>query len=145
MHSGDSGYWAGMLFLLAIVGIAAGSAWIWRIGAGDEDPNASFWRSHPRGGHGSRLRLPAVSDPPTWGWIVTRLEMAIAVGSVVAAIAGPALLTRWARPLEEHQGLATALWAIAIIAALVGATLILRIGLSDPEREAPPWRLHDLD
>ena len=133
--------WSLIVFGVAIVGVVVGLAWIWRISRMGEDLNASFWRSHPRGGHGSRLpAFDPFDERPTWGWIVTRLEIIVALGSIVVAIAGPALLTRWERPLNEHLGLAVALWAIAITTALVGTLWILRIASRGPEHRSSWWR-----
>jgi hypothetical protein len=116
-----------IVLAIAITGMAIGFLWIRRIAAGDEDLGSSFWRSHPHGGQGSRLPSWPSDEQTTVHWFATCAWMGIAVGSVVAAVAGPIVLTRWERPLEESAALAGALWVTAIIAAIVGTWWMLRI------------------
>ena len=119
----------GQVILLAvgILGMAVGFLWIRRITSGEEDLGSSFWRSHPHGGQGSRLPFWPGNEQTTLHWFATRAWIAVALGSVVAAFAGPIVLTRWERPLEESAALAAALWVAAIIAAIVGTFWMLRI------------------
>jgi hypothetical protein len=132
--------WGAILFGIGVVGLVVAFLWVRRIAAGDEDPDASFWRSHPRGGRGSRVPVPTIGNPPTWGWIVTRLQVVVAVGSVGIAVFGPMVLTRWARPINESAGLAAALWIVAILAALAGTFWILRIAYRGLEQGPSWWR-----
>jgi drug/metabolite transporter (DMT)-like permease len=116
-----------VLLAIALTGMAVGLVWIRRITAGDEDLGSSFWRSHPGGGQGSRLPSWPGDEQTTLHWVATRAWVAIGLGSVVAAVAGPIVLTRWERPLEESAALAAALWIAAIMAAITGTLWMLRI------------------
>ena len=134
----DGPPWQAVMLGIGVLGMVVGFLWIRRIAAGDDDLGSSFWRSHPRGGHGSIL--PALQRPPTWRWIATRLGLVVALGSVVVSIAGPALLQRWEASLDRSLPMAAALWAIAIVAALVGTAWMLRIARGDADGDAAPWR-----
>ena len=127
-----------ILLGIGVVGSIVGILWMRRIASFGEDLDASFWRSHPRGGRGSIL--PAMRHPPTWRWIALRLGMVVALGSVVVSIAGPVLLQRWEAPLDRYLPLAAALWAIAVVAALVGTAWMLRIAQGDADGDASRWR-----
>ena len=128
MLNPDSGTPAQVILLaVAITGMTVGFLWIRRITGGEEDLESSFWRSHPHGGQGSRLPSWPGDEQTTLRWIATRAWIAVAIGSVVAAVAGPIVLTRWERPLEESATLAAALWVVAIMAAVVGTLWMLRI------------------
>ena len=116
-----------IVFAIAVTGMVIGLAWIGRIAGGREDLGSSFWRSHPHGRRGSRLPDWPSDEQATPRWIVTRAWIAVALASVVAAVAGPIVLTRWERPLEESVALAAALWVVAIMAAIVGTLWMLRI------------------
>ena len=116
-----------IVFAVAITGMVFGFVWIRRITAGEEDLGSSFWRSHPHGGRGSRLPFWPTDEQTTLRWFATRAWIAVALGTVVAAIAGPIVLTRWERPLEESAALAAAMWVAAIMAAVVGTWWMLRI------------------
>jgi hypothetical protein len=119
--------WWQILLGIAIVGLVVGFLWIRQIAAGDEDLGSSFWRSHPHGGRGSRLPSWPGDEQTTLSWIATRAWIVVALGTVVAALAGPIVLRRWDRPLEEAAALAGALWVAAIMAAIVGTWWMLRI------------------
>ena len=116
-----------IVLAVGITGMAIGFLWIRRITAGDEDLGSSFWRSHPGGGRGSRLPSWPGDEQTTLHWVATHAWIAVAIASVVAAVAGPIVLTRWERPLEESAVLAGALWVAAIMAAIVGTLWMLRI------------------
>ena len=131
--------WGLIVAVIALIGITVGFLWIRRIAAGDEDPNASFWRSHPRGGHGSRLpAMPAIRRP-TGGWLVTRGAIAFGVATIALAVIGPLVLRRWDRALDLGP-LAVVVWVAAIAAAMLGTAWMVRIALRGPDDGAAPWR-----
>ena len=123
-----------IVLAIGIVGMAIGFLWIRRITSLDEDPGSSFRRAHPHDGKGSRLPSWPTDEQATLGWMATRALIVIAIGSVLAAVAGPIVLTRWERPFEESAGLAAALWVAAIMAAIVGTWWMLRILSRDRSR-----------
>ena len=118
----------------------AGTLWLNRIGAGDDDPDRTFWRYQGKD-RGSRLAwIPDGPEPPTGRWLATRAGMAFSAGAVVVALVGPLVMTRWERVLEDALVLAAPAWALAVVAAAVGSIWLVRIARRGPEDGPSPWR-----
>jgi hypothetical protein len=140
MFSGPDYGW--VIALLGFGGMVVGFVWLRRITGGEEDPDRSFYRYQGRRGGGSWI--PGAPELPTWRWIVTRAALAVGIGAVVFAIAGPAALHRWDRVMDESFVVGVLAWIGAVVAATVGAAWIVRIVRRSPEDGAPPtWRYRD--
>ena len=130
----DVGLW---LYLLAVIGMLVGFAWVHRITSIREDPDRSFSRLSGRRGGGSRM--PDAPDIPTRGWLLTRGAILIGVGAVAFALIGPQVMGRW-EPAFAAGGIAVVMWIVAVLAAAVGTVWMVRIAVHGPDDGAPAWR-----
>ena len=118
----------------------AGSLWLIRIGAGEDDPDRTFWRFHGKARDSRLAWIPGAPEPPTWRWLATRAGMAFGAGAVVVALVGPLVMTRWDRVLEDALVLAAPAWALAVMAAAVGSVWLVRVARRGLEDGPSRWR-----
>ena len=131
--------WGLIVFVVAVVLMAIGFAWIWVISRMGEDPDRSFSRLRGQRGGGSRLPAMPALRRPTDGWLLTRGAIAFGVCAIAFAVLGPLVLRRWDRAFDLGP-LSIVVWFAAIGAAVLGTIWMIRIARRRPEDGAGSWR-----
>lgn len=141
-----------LLLGAAVLGVVVGLLWIHRIGGAGEDRGRPIFRYQgdreprrrpPQRRRFARPRLPdAIRRRTTRRWLVTRLELAVGVVSVVLAAA-----PTWLRAFGGYipRPMLASPWfdllpILGLAGAVIGLVWMLRIAWHDPEARPSIWR-----
>jgi hypothetical protein len=149
---------ADLLLATSVVGLLVGLLWILRITNLDEGSDRSIFRYRDQGGLRRltelldlvpslltpipSLRLPMpIRRRLTARWLVTRLELALGVLSVIAAIALPLVVGPSQTPLMvDGPGWISLLTIVGTAGCVVGLVWMLRIARRPAETGPSIWR-----
>lgn len=126
------------LWTVPLAGAIVGILWIRRITGGYPDSERSFWRYR-------EPTLRPAAEPggrkgPTWGWIATRLQMAVAHAALVVAVGVLMIQPQVFEPTFAGAQYGILVYSMGIAGLLIGNVWILTIAHRMPDRGGSSWR-----